>query len=282
MKRLSAALFAVSLSLALVVSTGCQRQVEVKTGTRTVCTYGHVISDDTRTIKVAEKDAGKFKVTTVTKTCDKHAQAEQLYSDAQSDITKGDLPAAEQKLAQVIAIDSAFKRAARQLADIKAKKTPTADTGAVTPPGGSSPATSTPEGGGEPPVGPVESLFKWVPDSIPGFAPAAKAGGDALSVSREYVPPSKGAVVMVTIVAEQFRDAAEAKTNLDRQLKRQYGGNAATVRVNGHDAYFGTSGQYAVIGFTDGAVMVAVEMMGRDGKPSALKDQIVGVAKALP
>ena len=281
MKRYATTLLAVVLALTLAGTTGCQRKVEVKTGTRTVCTYGEVISDDTRTIKVSAKDAGKFKVKTVTKTCDTHLKLEALYAAAQGDIASGDLAAAEKKLAEVVAADPTFRKAAVQIADIKAKKKPAADTPTPATPTPAAPATSTapPEEG---PVGPVESLLSWVPDSIPGYTAVGKPGSDALSVSREYVPTSKNGVVMCTIVAEQYRTEAEAQAALTKQVKRQYGGNASSFKVNGRNVYFGTSGRYAVIGFTNDAVMVAVEMMGTTDKPAGLKDELTAVAKSLP
>ena len=59
----------------------------------------------------------------------------------------------------------------------------------------------------------------------------------------------------LVIEADQYRTADEAKRALS-QLKRSYGKDAGTARVNGHDAYFGTDGgKYALLAFTDGEEM---------------------------
>ncbi len=275
----------VSLALTLVLlttlsATGCQRKVEVQSGTRTVCTSGEVISDNVTTIKVPANKAGAYRVNTVVVTCDKHAKAPTLYAEAQTALAAGDTKLAASKLAQVLALDPTYRKAKEQAASIAKGGKPAPDT----TPAPSAPTTVTtpitPPKPGEDP-GTVGALGKWTPDTITGFA-AGKVLSDALTVSREYVPTGSSPTKGLVIVAEQFRTAADAKRGVEQQVKRTHGKDAATLSVNGHDAYFGTDGRrFAAIGFTDGAVMVALELT-TDKSPQNLRSLAEQVAKQLP
>jgi len=112
---------------------------------------------------------------------------------------------------------------------------------------------------------------------------ASKAAVDPLSVSRQYTPNSSGDLRSLVVVAEQFRNAEAAKAALRSQVQSRYTGSDATFKVNGHDVYFGTDArQFAVIGFTDGAVMVAAEGMSGSGSPKDLRSVLTEVVKQLP
>lgn len=285
MRRFATTLLAGALAASLVLSVGCQPKVEVKTGTRVICTYGEVISDSTRTVKVPKNESGSYRVSTETTTCDRHQKLDALYEAAQSDIETGNLTAAAAKLTQVVAGDPTFAKAKEQLDQIAAKKKPTPDrrrsTGGTTTAPGTTPVTPPPVV--TEPTGPIESLLQWAPDVIPGYATAAKAGSDSLTISREYVPSKGSNVAGFVIVAEQFRDSAGAGEGLKRQVKQAYTRDSATVAINGHQAYFGTDGRrFAALGFTSGAVMVALEMSAKSGAPLDLKNDLIAAAKALP
>jgi len=65
-------------------------------------------------------------------------------------------------------------------------------------------------------------------------------------------------------------------------VKQAYTKNAATLKINGHDMYFGTDGRrFAAIGFTDGSVMVALELTAPKS-PQNLRALAEQVAKQLP
>ncbi len=54
------------------------------------------------------------------------------------------------------------------------------------------------------------------------------------------------------------------------------------MKVNGRTVYFGTDGRsFAAAGFTDGAVMVAIEGLPESGKPSGLKGRLMGIVEQL-
>lgn len=306
MRRFGSILVVAALSASLFMLGGCQKKIDVKSGTRTVCTYGEVVSQKVKTISVPADKAGSYRVRTVTVTCDRHTRLEELYAEAQADITKGDLAAAKVKLTQVVASDKTYRSAAKQLNEIKAGKKPSPDTttkpvvskpttstpapGSTSPtsPGAPSPSPVTPPAvqdpapGDETPTGPIVSMLEWAPDAITGYK-AAKVVADTMSLSRQYVPLAGTNTVALVIAAEQYRDAKTATAALGAYAKRPFPENSSTVTVNGHTAYFGTdSTRFAMLAFTDGAVLVQIEMAGALGKQASLKDELVAVAKQLP
>lgn len=274
--RATAALLLVALMFS---ATGCQRTVEVQTGTRVVCTYGHVISDNVQMVKVPAKEAAKYQVETVTRLCDRHAKLEALYEAAQKALAAGDLQRAKLKLGQVVATDATFRKAKQQLDTLNKGGKPAPDS---TPNNPSVTPTTTPPSTGTTATVP-NALTAWTPDAITGFS-AKKALVDPLSVSREYLPSAgSNPAAALVIYAEQYLSPAAATAALSTQVKSAYPKNAATIKVNSHSAYFGTDGrQFAVIGFTSGPVMVALEMTAKSGDPAALRSAIEAAAKQLP
>lgn len=282
MKRIGSFLALTALAAALLTSSGCQKKVEVQTGTRTVCTYGEPVSTDVKTISVPADKVRAYRVVTKTVTCDRHGKLEALYAAAQSDIAKGDLTAAKVKLTQIIATDSAFRRAQEQLSAIAAGKKPTPDTAGGGTSTRSKPTSPTATPGDDKPTGPALSLLRWAPDKLTGFT-AAAPGVDAMVVSRQYTPQSGSKAESLVIVVEQFRSSEVAKAALDTLVKSGYPSDAAQPTINGHKAYYGTDGRgYAVVSFTQGAVLVEVEMSSKPGAQATLKDPIIAVAKQLP
>jgi hypothetical protein len=269
-----------AILLAGVSASGCQRKVEVQSGTRTICTAGEVVSDDVKTIKVPANKAGAYSVRTVIVTCEKHTKVAKLYAEAQDALAVGDTKLAATKLAQVLAIDSGYRKAKEQADQIAKGGKPAPDTSSTPSTGTTTTVPVTPPKPGET-TETVGALGKWVPDTIDGFV-AAKPLSDPLSVSREYTPSGASPAVSAVIVAEQFRTAAGARSALDQQVRRTHPHNAVTMKVNGHDAYFGTDGtRFAALGFTDGAVLVAVGLTA-DKSPQNLRTLAEQIAKQLP
>lgn len=281
MRRLGSMLALVALTATLLSAGGCQKKIEVQSGTRTLCTYGETVSNTIKTISVPADEAGLHKVQTVTITCDRHRKLEALYETAQADLAKGDMSAAKLKLAQIVADDPEFGQAAKQLAVIKSGKKPKPDTSNPEP-DGSNPTTDTATPGDDEVTGPVETLLKWAPGTLTGFK-AAKPVAGAFTLSRQYIPASGSKARALVIDVEQFRDKGYASAALDAYAKRPYSMNASTAKVNGHSAYFGTDNtRYAILAFTQGAVLIQVEMAADPGKQAALKTDLIAVAKQLP
>jgi hypothetical protein len=283
MKRFSS--FALVFALLIGASTlqACQRTVQVRTGTKVICTNGEVVSDSIRTIRVPAKDAGNYSVKTETITCDKHRQLAELYSGAQKAITANDLKTATEKLKRVVALDPTYRKAKEQLDTISKGKVPVPDTGAQPNQpgtgGGSVTPSATPPSADATPTG---ALSLWIPAALEGWT-ARGAAVDPLSVTRQYLPKGTSRAYSLVIYAEQFGSSADAKSALTVKIKQPYPKDAATLTINGHQGYFGTDGRrFAALGFTAGPVMVALEADSKSDTPSDCRDLLEAAAKQLP
>lgn len=282
MKRVLALAAAMGLLASVALgASACSKKVEVQTGTKTVCSYGHTVSDDIRTIEVSSDEVALHRVETKTVVCDRHKKLETLYGDAQKAIGAGDLKTAQAKLTEIVAADTGFKMAKSQLDRIKAGQKPAPDSGTGTPSGGSTPKPQNP-GDSETSV-PSGSLKVWMPDSLTGFT-ASEPIVDVLTISRTYRPASDSKILTFVIVAEQYRTPKDAAAALDSRIKRQYTKDVDAPTIKGRTVHIGTDGkQFAAAGLTKGSVFVALEMSAKDGAaPKALKSTLVEVLNQLP
>lgn len=290
MKR-SHIIAAVALAVLVLVASVASvvlfnRKVQVLTGQRVECVYGHTVKDDVKTIKVPPSEASRYGVKTVKVVCDDHRRAEKLYGEAQAALKKGDYKAARDKLAEVVTLDRTFKSAASQLAEVDAgkKPAPANDTAAASAPNAPAAGSGASEGstetaGGSEPTGPVASLAGWVPDSIDGFT-AEPIAADTLSLSREYRTSSGDTLV---IAADQIGSASAVAEQLKSRVKLTYDKDARTVRIGTRSAYAGTDGRsVAVVAIPDGAVLVVLQIRTHGSDPTPRIDQLIGIAKTLP
>lgn len=270
----------IALIVALGVALGgCQRTVEVESGSTVTCTYGHEISDDVKTIKVPAKNASAYRVRKETRTCDRHLALEALYAEAQTALAAGDTKLAETKLALIVADDPEFRRAAQQKDAIARGEKPASDDSKVTPP----PTTTDPKPGDGDTSGPVGALEKYVPAALEGYT-AQRASTDALVMSRNYVPGDDSQAILLVIQAEQFRTAAEAKSALGEAMRFATSKSASSQDIGGHEVKLGDNGRdSSFAGFTDGSILVTMEMAAKQGvDPSKLKSAVVDAVRALP
>ncbi len=279
MRRFGRLMIAVALVATLGLVSACQRTVEVQTGTRVVDAQGRVISEDIKTLQVPPETAGAYRINTITQEDAENPELAGLYADAQMAIAAGDLKTAEAKLAEVIAISPAYRNASKQADAIKNGDKVTPDTAPSKPATSTAtPTTTTPKPSGNPET----SLNQWIPDVLTGFT-ATKAGSDSLSVSRQYTPGAGSPAQSLVIAAEQFRTSTAAKRALSANMRQRYTDNASSSKINGHTVYFGTyGGQFAAVGFTSGAVMVAIEAQPNSGSPGAMKSVLESVVRQLP
>jgi len=273
--RIRSAAFVVALA-AILALTGCgEKTVKVKTGELVVCTYGETVSSTVKTIEVPASKAADYKVTTKKVTCARHRALEAVYAAAQKAIAEGDLEAARAKLAEVLAMEPTFKKAAQQAKDIDAGKKPTADTSTGGSTGGNT------GGGTGVPEAPVAGLAKWVPDTLAGYK-ADEVIADANALTREYVPSSSSKLVSVVVVAEQYKTAAAAKAAATDTIAKQYPTSRSNATAEGRTLLFGVKGSsFAAVAWTEDAVLIVIEAYAKSGTPSALKSDLQSIASAI-
>jgi hypothetical protein len=267
------------LALGIVlVATGCaEKTVEVQNGVLVECTYGHTISNTVKTIEVPASKAGDYRVTTKKIVCARHKVLERLYAAAQKAIADGQLEVARAKLAEVLAIDATFRKAAEQAAAIAAGKKPTPDTGSGGT--GSTTPTATPDPGV--PEGPVASLAIWVPDKISGYK-ADPIIPDAAALTREYVPTGSSGLVSLVVVVEQFKTAAGAKAAATDTIANQYPSSRSTATADGRTLLFGANGsRFAAVAWNEDAILIVIEGYAKSGSASALKSELQSIAAAI-
>lgn len=271
-------LTALIVALTLIVpSAGCkQKMVTVRDGEIVLCTEGEVVSDTTEELEVPAKEVGEYEVTTRVITCDLHTKLAALYDEARAALEKGDTESARKALADLVALDPTYRDAGQQLASIdkgvKPPADPGDDTGTPTTPG------NTP--GDDAPTGPVLNLIDYTPDRVTGFVGQGLIA-DPFVLTRDYLPESPGDIDKLVIVAEQFKDAAAAKAELQNAVKANYAQGAAQVNVGSLSGYFGYRGSTGAIAFVDGAILVVVEAAAYSGSASAFKTTLTSVAEEI-
>ncbi len=275
MKRLVTIVLIATLLGSGVGLSGCKkRTVKVRTGEIVICTAGEIVEDRTKEIEVPVDGIERYSVTTKVITCDLHSGLAALYAAAQEAIAAGDLETARAKLEAVVAKNPAYRDAAKQLDDIRSGRTPTPGTGGT-------PSTQ-PTQGAEPPSGevegPVASLLKYVPDTLEGYV-AQGITADPTLITRNYIPVRSDADLLV-ISAEQVVDAKMATSTI-ASIKSAYPDSGAAITLGSKSAYFGVRGDFAIVAFSDGAVVVSVEMHAAKGKALSLKDALIRVATII-
>ena len=201
-----------------------------------------------------------------------------LYAEAQTALAAGNTKLAATKLDAGAGARPDVPKAKEQADAIEKGGKPAPDTS----PAPSADATATATGHAPKPGESDRNgrrSSKWTPDTITGFTPPSSSS-DPLTVSREYVPSGKSPARSV-IVAEQFRTAADAKGRssagqgaLPQERGRHQGQGPRRVLRYRRQALRG-------IGFTDGAVMVALELTAAKS-PQDLRSLAEQIAAQLP
>lgn len=277
MKKTLTWILAVALVITLPTAlAGCKRKVTVTTGEIVICTAGEIIEDSTEEIEVPEDEVADYSVTTKVITCETHSRLATLYDEAQAAIAAGDLATARERLATIIESDPGYRKAKQQLDAIDAGETPAVDGGQATD--GADDATTGDAGETDEPTGPVVSLTKYVPDTINGYV-AQGIIADAGSLSRRYLPNASSADQLVIEVEQQA--SAAAATATQTALVNSYPQSQSESTIAGRRVLVGASGQYAIAVFTDGALVIAVEMHSSGGSGAGLIDAALAVVQSI-
>lgn len=274
------ALIALAIAAYLVWPELSNETVTVRTGEIVLCTAGEVVTDTTESLEVSADEVKDYGVTTRVITCDLHTKLAALYDTAQKAIADGDLEAAKTALKEIVTLDPLYRRASSQLTEIEAGNTPDADTGGDT--GGTSGGDPTDPGdepGTENPTGPIVNLAGFVPDTLTGFIGQGLIV-DPLALTRDYLPTAQGEVAKLVIVVEQFQDADAALAELDAVIKPAYPDGASDVDV-ADGGYYGSNRSVAAVAFTDGPLLVVVEIGSTGDDASGLKSTVIGLAEEI-
>lgn len=269
---------AVVLAVYLLAISGCSPMVSVQTGTKTLCRYGHAVSEDIRTVKVRANAVDRYAIVTKYVVCPNHREAEQLVADAKRALGRGDGEEAEKLLAKAFEtapdVDDPDGLAARL-----GVKRPTARPRPATPttPTPKSPTTKAPSGGGV--ISPVD-LIAALPRSLPGYQFSSE-NRSSVSASRVFYgvsAPPREVIVQVTYVG-----SASAYESWARPIKLSYSVSGATLKVGSRTVYFGTDGKrFATAIWRNGGAALQVEAVAKSGAPAKLRSAVVDVIGRMP
>ena len=280
----------------------------VKVGTRVVCRYGHVISDNTRTIRVPWFLTDRFKVDEDRSVCSRHERAEKLYAKAQRQIVEKSLPEAKKTLEEVTQLDSNFKKTKSQISAIS-QVTSSDDGGSSGESGGSSGETGNSNGasgsdsgtgGGETSSGGESSdggasgggqsqvqidLPALLPQGdIPGYVRGALLT-NRNSVQLDYKPtPGTQTRIRSLLLTVRLMDSPDAVNNfIENTSKKAWPNDAKDPSVKGSTAYFGTNIYgYASLNWPYSILVYEVNMLSTKATPLDLYDDIVKIADYFP
>lgn len=257
---------------------GGPKKVQVSSGTRVLCRYGHVVSEDIKTLTVEARDAQKYRIRTDYTICPEHERAELLLRQAAAALKKGDKAEAT----------SLAKKAYATASDVSdptglGKKLGVTGTGDTAPRGGSSEGGSGGGGaasGGSEVVSPVD-LIASLPSSLSGYELVAE-DRSAVSAARRFKGTTARPKELVTYVL--YVGGADAYTAwFNTQIKNRYSVGAQNLTVGTRKVYFATDGfTFATAVWRSGGAALQVEAAPRSGSPSALKDSVLAVVKKMP
>jgi hypothetical protein len=270
------AVLAIGVAFAVV---GLKPQVSVQSGTRTQCTYGHLVDEAIKTMKVPADKAALYGVATKYLTCPRHQEAERLMAQAKAALAKGDKAKAKKLVQQAFAQASDVADPSGLSASLKVAR-PSGSSGST-----SGAAAGGGTGGGADPTGdgvvsPVD-LISALPKSLPGyqFVSENRSMVAATRTFRGTTALPQQLVVQVTYVGGEtgYDDWFEDRVKLAYSVSPQ------TVKADGRSVYFATDGQrFAAASWYQGGGAFQVEAAAESGSPAALKSSVLDVIGRMP
>lgn len=289
--------------LAMIAPNDSKDKVTVKTGTRTVCTHGEIISENVKEISVLASDAGKYSVVEVKTICSKHKQADDLYRKAQQMLADGNKASAQAYLRQALDKDPGLTQAQEQLASLTTEQAKADEnksviqqaaetvenTVATIVPGSSSGSsdsgtstgstqddsndTSSSDDGSQ--SSPSINLADRIPKTITDCRLVASTKEEIMATAM-FIKNNK---VFISFQIKQHIDGQDAKKEIERSSQNYSESNSAET-VKGNDGTFGTDGrEFAYLGWAEGAVSYEIEMSDDDQEPEDLRNDILEIAK---
>lgn len=267
MRRPKVAAIIVVVALALA-GLGAVSFVRVKTGTRVVCRYHHLVRQDITTVWAPRWRISDYAVRTTTIVCGRHKRLEAQRRDALAALRTGDTARAKRLFEEIKKADPGFLDVNSQLDKIAA---------------GGSGATGGATGNGSTnqPVTPKIDLTALLPAVLTGFFTGDVEQGTGYA-GRNYRPKSAARMQSLLISVHLNVSLAAAEGFVNRVDRTGFPRNSRTTTVNGYTAYFGTdSGTYATLAWAQGSVAYEMQAHAAGGNPGGLEPDLVTIAAEL-
>jgi hypothetical protein len=250
----------------VILGAGAASFTKVKTGTRVVCKYHHLVRQDITAIWVPRWRVHDYGIRTTTITCGKHLQLEALRRQALEALKKGDTKAAKQLFEQIKAADPAFLDVNTQLDRIAAGQT-------------ASPGSTN--GSSNPPPAPKIDLAALLPAALTGFSAGAIEQGTGYA-GRNYRPKTPDRMQSLLVTVHSSGSAAAAEQFVIRVDKAGFPKNGQDTTVNGYVAYFGTDGAtYATLAWAKGTITYELQAHAVGGNPAGLEPDLTAIAASF-
>lgn len=253
----------------VVAGVGLASFTRVRTGSRLMCKYNHVIKEDISWAVVPRWTAKDYKIRVTTTTCAKHKRLEKLRAQALEKLKKGDTADAKKLFQEIKAVDPVFLDVNTQLDRIDEAQN------AGTPGSPGSPGTP-----GIPPAAPID-LAALLQIKLDGFTAGTIDKGTGFA-GRSYQPHTQERMQSLLVTVHDAGTLSGAEQFIARVDKAGFTQNAKITTVNGYAAYFGTDGAtYATLAWAKGPVAFEMQAHATSGNPAELETDLMGIAAAF-
>lgn len=206
-------------------------------------------------------------------------QGDQLAQQGESALASGDTTGAQLLASKALAVDAQNAKAKKLLEEINAQKQASQTHQETLP-------TSTPP----PPVSPdagfltaVSDIATLLPKTFTGYS-LGEPAKDKTDVNMSGIPDSASAQAERIIWAvHEFKNAAAAKTYVQKVSKATFSHDGASVTVDGVSGYFGTDGtRFATVAYVRGRYVFEVLATSSGVAPKTLRTIALKASAAFP
>jgi hypothetical protein len=261
-KKLKIPLIILAVAL-LLIAAGLATFTRVKTGSRLLCKYHHVIKEDISWKIVPRWAAKDYGIRETTTTCVKHKRLEKIRKQALDALKNGDTAGAKKLFEEIKAADPAFLDVNTQLDRINEQQ------GAA--PGSPPPVTPPP---------PVD-LASLLTGSLTGYT-AGKLDTGEVFASRVYQPKTRERMQSFLATVHEAGTLAGAEQFVARVDKAGFPQDAKDTAVNGYAAYFGTDGKtYATLAWAKGSIAYELQAHTSTADPADMEADLLALAASF-
>jgi len=262
--------------------------VPVQIGNKVVCRYGHLIRDDTTTIRLPSFLADGFRAKIEKTVCSRHQKCEQLYANAQKKIAGKKYKDAKTSLTEVKELDPKFKQTNTQLKAIDKFNLAAKSTGSSSN-SNSSGNSSLPSSSGT--VSPETKepvqidLSGLLPQGdIPGYIRGTLlTNSNSAQIDFHPTSTTQAKTRSLLFTVRKMNNNERAKSFISNTSERVFPNNQKSPSIEGNTAYFGTNIYgYANLSWPQDILVYEVQMLSTKATPLDLYDHIVKVTDYCP